>query len=226
MKILIVAATAFEVKGITQVALIQGIPVSVAISSVHQTDILITGVGAVQVAFHLARFADNYDFVLNIGIAGSFKPSICIGDVVVVTSDCFGDYGIDDNGKFITLSQAGLMSGVNQFANDIIFNPWIDSIEYASKLKHCNGVTVGTASGSLGVIDHLVKTWNPDIETMESAAVFYACISLSKRFLCLRAISNFVEPRNRSAWKVNDALSNLKVHVLNIITELGVARMG
>lgn len=222
MKILILAATAFEVKKYTHHTLSQGIPVEVNLLGHHQADILITGVGAVQTAFHLARVADNYDFILNIGIAGSFNQSIGIGEVVTVSHDCFGDYGIDDNGQFFTLSQVGLTIEDKFFTNDLMFNPWINKIDYTKKIRKCKGVTVGTASGSFEVIEKLVKVWNPDVETMESAAVFYTCLHLNKPFLCVRAISNFVEPRNRSNWNINEALSNLQTHVLNIIKELDV----
>lgn len=225
MRILLVAATFFEVKNFTKHPVENGKPQKVEINSNHSIDIIITGVGAVPTAFFVTRFAADYDFVLNIGIAGSYCKSINLGQVVVVAQDCFGDYGIDDNGNFISLMQAGLLDQACLIKADIMTNSWIERINCITKYKKVIGLTLGTASGSTTAIDRVKSTWNPDIETMESAAVFYACLILNKPFLCLRAISNMVEPRNKQNWRIQDAISNLHHEVLNIINELSVTNL-
>jgi futalosine hydrolase len=44
---------------------------------------------------------------------------------------------------------------------------------------------------------------------MEGAAVFYACLYAGVPFAQVRSISNWVEPRNRANWKLDEAISNL-----------------
>lgn len=224
MRILIVSATALEIKTFVDHATELGRPFPIPISSMHQTDFLVTGVGAVPTAFHLAMFAKGYDFILNIGIAGCYNPKYGMGQVVAVRQDAFGDYGIDDNGAFVSLSGAGLMD--KRFPNntDVMINPLYNRC-FAISVPWADGITMGTATGSLDSINRQKKVWNPDIETMESAAVFYSCILLNKPFLCIRAISNVVEPRNRNSWKIQEALLNLHHEVLNLLTIIGAEKL-
>lgn len=222
MRILIVAATFFEVKNFTKHPIAVGQPLKLELNTNHSVDILITGVGAVPTAFCITKFAADYDFVLNVGIAGSYKNSINIGQVVIVTQDCFGDYGLDDNGNFISLLQAGLLDQTSSIKTDFMINPWIEQVHCLSQYMKVKGLTLGTASGSSSTINKIKNIWNSDIETMESAAVFYTCLQLSKPFICIRAISNMVEPRNKLNWRIQDAISNLHHEVLNIIDELHV----
>ncbi|HRR11988.1 MAG TPA: hypothetical protein P5139_08260, partial [Tenuifilum sp.] len=58
------------------------------------------------------------------------------------------------------------------------------------------------------------------IETMESAAVFYVCLKLGKPFFCLRAVSNYVEPRNRQNWKIDIAVQNLWNELVLLVSYL------
>ena len=44
---------------------------------------------------------------------------------------------------------------------------------------------------------------------MEGAAFFYACLSAGLEPVQLRAISNYVEPRNREAWRMREAITAL-----------------
>ena len=216
MKILVVAATELEVKGLLKEPAETGVPYRLFDVSENSVDVLITGVGAVPTAFCLARFVEDYDFILNVGIAGSYSSNISIGQVVVVDWDCFGDYGIDDNGLFISLSKAGFANA--SYDVNSLSNPWLKKVDIPEYLVKVRGVTLGTASGSEQSIGKIKQLWNPDIETMEGAAVFYVCLQLDKPFICLRAISNFVEPRNKSKWRIKEALDNLNTEVFKFIS--------
>lgn len=46
---------------------------------------------------------------------------------------------------------------------------------------------------------------------MEGAAFFYACLSAGVPCAQVRAVSNYVERRNRAAWKLGDAIAALAV---------------
>jgi futalosine hydrolase len=168
-------------------------------------DVLISGIGAVPTIFNLCNVANNYHFIVNAGIAGSFNLDIPLGSVVLVSQDSLADYGIDSNGNFVQIDET-------QFSNPsqplrYLTCPYVN--RFNKVFPEVNGITLSTVSGSLERIRSLQEKWNADIETMESAAVFYYCLNRNIPFIGVRAISNYVETRNRNAWKVELAVKNL-----------------
>lgn len=211
MKILIASATATELGTIATFGQNIGMAQRVDLCQRHSVQTLITGVGVAATTFSLARNASNFDLVLSVGIAGSYNPCRPIAEVVRVTSDCFADYGIDDNGTFTPLHKAELCANPDIMQN-ISFQ--IDNI------INVKGITVGTASGSTESIRKNIERWNPDIETMENAAVFYVCNLLNIPFVCLRAISNKVEPRNKNSWQIMPAICALQQRAIEIVNSI------
>ena len=217
MKILIVSATAKE-NGLTCSELSKGIVARIKEPFKHDVDALVTGVGAVPTTFFLTRAIDGYQLVINIGIAGSFKPDYPLGSVVCVKEDAFGDYGIDERGTFRSLAESNLLAKEEfPFHGDTLVNPWLRDKFIEVNLPMVRGVTLSTASGSEERIKGIKKYWNADIETMESASVFYVCNLLGVKFVCLRAISNLIEPRDRSKWEFEKAVNSLTAEVRKII---------
>lgn len=224
--ILIVAATSFEIANITKgIAVTEGEVVSIRSQNGFNICVLVTGVGAAPTAYHLGKALvnSNIRFVLNLGIAGAYSKALAIGDVTLVTQDVFADYGIDDNGKFKTLSQQPLVNP-NSFPYK---DGWLLSVtdehivkKAVSHLKRVKGITVSTATGSTLLVEKWSKLYNPDIETMEGAAVFYSCLQAKKPFVCLRAISNRVEVRNRDAWNIPLAISSLSAQAEALLKKL------
>ncbi len=220
MKILVVTATAFECRFDIGFESRIGLPIKASEFLNHHVDVLTAGVGAVPTAFALTKCANEYDLIINIGIAGSYTPKYSIGEVVCVKEDTFGDYGIDDKGVFKPLS--GLNFEGNSMYSSTLFmnNQWVESIFKTINLPMVKGVTLSTASGSNGVINKVKSIWNADIETMEGASVFYVCKQLNKPFICIRAISNLVEPRDKSRWEISKAIGNLDKALRQLILSL------
>jgi futalosine hydrolase len=54
---------------------------------------------------------------------------------------------------------------------------------------------------------------------MEGAAFFYSCAQAGLPSIQLRAISNWVEPRNRDAWNIPLAISNLNQTIAQLLSE-------
>ena len=52
---------------------------------------------------------------------------------------------------------------------------------------------------------------------MEGAAFMYACMIQGIAHAQVRAVSNFVEKRNRDAWKIADAIRSLGHAALSIL---------
>jgi futalosine hydrolase len=185
---------------------------------------LITGVGSVATAWAMKSWFEangKPDLAINAGIAGSYNEELVPGDVVMPYTDCFADVGIDDNGRFITLFEAGL-SDENEFPfKDGQLNS--DPV-YFKKLKNIikpvRAITLNTATGSELVRVKWMKKYNPDIETMEGATFFYICTLEEIPFLAIRAISNRVEPRDKSKWEIALALNNLSEKLREILLTL------
>ena len=98
------------------------------------TEILVTGVGGISMAWalqkRLAAGPSPY-LAINAGIAGSYVSTLRIGDVVLTGSDCFADLGIDDNGIFRPLFSAGLAGpDTFPFTGGRIYcsNRWLDKL--------------------------------------------------------------------------------------------------
>jgi futalosine nucleosidase len=212
IKVLLIAATDAEAEAFRK---IQGIKSCQDGFLLGQSEVrlLVTGVGSIATSWAMTKWLSSNsrpDLAINIGIAGSFRDDIKIGDVVVPVSDCFADAGIETVTGFITLEEAGLADPDRfPFTGGKI----IAENKYCSMalnfLKPAKAITVNSASGSQESIDRMLKKYNPDIETMEGATFFYICSGEKLPFLALRSISNKVEPRNKDKWNIPLALGNL-----------------
>ncbi len=213
MKILLIAATEAEIAPLTEYIEPFRTPANGQSYAFGNADIslLITGVGMVATAYNLTKelVKDQYDMVLQVGVGGAFSNSIAIGDVVVVERDRFADFGAEDNGKYIDIFNLGLLQ-----ANEKPFtNRWLEvpATEWFAEfgLKKVNGVTVNTVSGTVATIGRIIDSCNPDVESMEGAAMHYVCLLEGVQFVQIRAISNYVEPRDKSKWQMGKAIKNL-----------------
>ena len=76
-----------------------------------EIDILITGVGMIATTFKLTKVLsqNDYDIVINAGIAGAFFEELEIGEVVEVSSEQFPEIGAEDHNSFISIFELGLL---------------------------------------------------------------------------------------------------------------------
>lgn len=195
MKLLIVAATEAEIAP----TLAHFNLTSNNFIETEKFDVLVTGVGMTATAFALGqKLGDKYSLVLNVGIAGSFDRDIELGELVNITRDTFAELGAEDYENFITLPQLGF--GENEFSS---------STDTELTLRKVTGITVNKVHGNAKSIEKSIALYHPQTESMEGAAVFYACGQLNIPALQIRSISNYVEPRNRESWKIGLAVKNL-----------------
>lgn len=194
-KILLVAATEIELP-----------PVDGQFSNLS-VESLVTGVGMVATTFVLtnALLKMDFDLVVNVGIAGSFKKEIVIGEVLQVTSDRLVELGAEDHDRFLSADQMKLVD-----LKDLEFT----SNTVLPRMKSAKGITVNKVHGNEHSIAAISKQFSPDVESMEGAAVGYVCSKLKISWVQIRSISNMVEPRNREAWNIPLAVKNLHKEVL------------
>lgn len=202
LKVLISAATERELSSLRG-STIPGI----------EADFLLTGVGPVATTFNLMdHFTRNPipDIVINSGIAGSFSPDYPVGRVVVVGSDSFGDLGIEKEGRFFSLFDAGFENPDDSPYKNGMVHPSQELLNIAGTgWPVVKAITVNTSSGNSDTIGRLIARFKPDIETMEGAAFYYACSRLGLNAIAIRSISNMVLPGDRSGWNIDLALKAL-----------------
>ena len=207
MKILVVAATRAEVAecchtfNLAEGDFIQN----------PRFDLLITGVGMTATAFALGQHlspSSDYKLVVNLGIAGCYDRNIPLGSLVNVVSDEFSELGAENKDEFLTIDAMGF--GKSRYT--------AKNIPASLNLPEVNGITINKVHGNRASIAAISQRLNPITESMEGAAVFYSCEQLDIPCIQIRSISNYVEERNRDAWKIGLAVKNLNNWAIEFLT--------
>ena len=92
--------------------------------------------------------------------------------------------------------------------------------EVIDGLVRVEGITVNTVHGEEESIKRVLSRVNPGVETMEGAAFFYVCKREGQACAQIRAISNYVEKRDKGSWEIELALKNLSTVTLDILKAL------
>lgn len=228
MKLLIVAATAFEIKPLLDHFCLTGNSSGQAVKDTEnfcQTTFLITGIGMVATAYFLGQklAKEEFDLVINAGIAGSFNPSIGPGTVVNVVEDDFPEFGAEDKNEFLSVFDLGFYKRDQlPFTNGKLMCQYDPEkikplTEHISDLPRVSSITSNTIRGNKASIEKIKRRFPADIETMEGAAFFFGCRSSEVSCLQIRSISNYVEERNKSNWQTGLAVRNLNKFLLKLI---------
>lgn len=208
MRILFVAATEFEISGFIESQK----------SKVKSQNIsfLITGVGMVATAFALGRelATNQYNLAINLGIAGSFDRDIALGDIIEITEDTIAELGAEDDATFLPISQMGF--GESNFKA----SKQLSTIYTGQSIRQASAITVNTVHGNEESIQKIQQRLNVQIESMEGAAFFFACREAGVPCLQIRAVSNYVEKRNRDAWQIGLAVKNLNTFAMELLNSL------
>jgi futalosine hydrolase len=207
MQILLIAATATEIE-----------PIAAANS---QVDVLITGVGVPSTIYHLQKRIHqlDYDFIIQAGVAGSFSNEIALGQVVLVKQDCFADLGIEEKGNYTPVFNTAFADKDEfPFSNGWLMNA-DENLKYLD-LQKAKAITVNKVSDSELQKQQFIQTFNADIESMEGAGLHYVCLQEQIPFLQIRSISNHVGERDKTKWKINQAIENLNTELKILINGL------
>ncbi|QGY43014.1 futalosine hydrolase [Maribellus comscasis] len=226
MKILIVAATWMEVKLLIDefdfVAEKTHFLYEYQLAG-NRIDVLIAGIGTTFATFHLTTTLQktSYHLVLNVGVAASFTNDLKIGEVVNVISEEFADLGVEEKRQFLTLFESGFMEGNEfPFENGILKATPSNGLMNLNKVR---GITANKSHGENSSIAALKAKFSAHVESTEGAAVLYVCIWYGIPCYEIRAISNYVAPREVAQWNIPLALENLKTSVLEVLTKVTIA---
>ena len=195
MSILIAAATKMEIQTFLDLN--------------PNAEYLITGVGAAATVFQLMnRIESNkYDFITQVGLAGTYSNELILGESVIVERDCFADLAVWENKKIINVNDLGFTN-----PNDFPFeNGWLVNHKVSfnsTQAKKVKAVTVNLLTDELSYVEAMRMKYNAAVESMEGAALHYVCIQKNIPFLQIRGISNQVGERDKSKWQFKEAIQS------------------
>jgi futalosine hydrolase len=172
-------------------------------------DIIYTGIGILKTTYTLMDYLSHRhpDGWIQAGIGGAFDQALPIGNVYHIQSEMISGFGAEDvDGRILDAFTLG-WSDPDRFP----FTAGVLECPYHSFLlmPEATGMTTFHAHGDQKNIDELRHQSHGQVENLEGAAFFY--ISLLKKipFLSIRSISNVVEARDKSKWKMEMAIQNL-----------------
>lgn len=169
---------------------------------------LVTGCGpaaaAAVLALELGR-ATAPSLVVGVGVAGAYPDAgVGIGTVVRVDHDGFCDLGAEDGDGFLEIWDLGFPdTGVERRFS-------LAAPGFLEKLDSAVGTTCSVCTGSESTARARRARTGAAVETMEGAAWALACARTGTPLAQVRAISNLAGPRDRSAWRLPEALSALE----------------
>lgn len=176
-------------------------------------DVLAGGVGpaaaAASTAAALAKH--NYDLVVVAGIGGGFAGRAEIGSLVVASEIVAADLGAESPAGFLSLEELGL--GASRIPVDARLSKRVMEALRSAGLPVCYGpvLTLSTVTGTQATAEKLAeRVPGAAAEAMEGYGAAVAAQACGLPVLEVRAISNRVGPRDRSAWRITEALALLE----------------
>lgn len=190
--------------------------------TVNSIEILITGVGLMAATHALTKaiLTDRPGMIIQAGVAGSLDKELALASVVAVKTETIGDIGVVEKNRFRSVFDLALLSGETF--------PWKErKLENKSDLLSTCGlplveaVSINEISTSPEKITYYQKNLSAQVESMEGAALHYVCLNENIPFLQLRSISNFIGERDKSKWKMKEAIENLNGELQRILKTIG-----
>ncbi|KWX76325.1 hypothetical protein AML91_10640 [Paenibacillus jilunlii] len=175
-------------------------------------DVIAAGAGTAAAAAGTAAAlaAGSYGCVVSAGIGGGFPGRAPVGSLVVASEMTDAALGAETPEGFRSAAELGFGSVTVPAERGTV--QALAAALAAAGLAVSTGpvLTVSTATGTAGTAAALAAR-HPEAaaEAMEGHGVAVAAQALGIAALELRAISNPVGPRDRAAWKINEALDAL-----------------
>lgn len=214
MHLLLVSATDFEISKPIVWPDSNSLP-----NNASKPELLISGIGQLQTAYSLQKKIQVFRpaLVLQAGIGGSPSASD-LGKVFVIRSELLADLGMMEKSGFRSLSEMGLDQPDRfPFRQGKLINPYTQLLEWTG-LPARDGLTVNEIKSS----DTPGFQLNPKqiVESMEGAALHYVCLMEKIPFLQIRSVSNVLGDRDKSRWKLKEAMENLHETLTLLIQKL------
>jgi len=176
---------------------------------------IISGIGKANAAMATAILIERFDpsIIILYGIAGAYPmKGLITGDVAIAEKEIYGDEGVLTPEGFYGTEFIGiplLKKGRRRFFNEFPLNKGLirRAKRYIKRQLICgNFVTVSTSTGKTERGIELRNRYDAICENMEGAAVAQVCEAFGKGLIEIRGVSNIVEDRDTSRWRIEEAV--------------------
>ncbi|WEK53513.1 MAG: futalosine hydrolase [Candidatus Cohnella colombiensis] len=186
-------------------------------------EVKLAGVGPVAATINTAKalIGNEYSYIISAGIAGGFEDRAEIGSIVVASEMIAGDLGAETPEGFSSLNELGFGSTIIK-ADTSLSNRYMETLSASAIVPVHLGpiITMSTVTGTAATASRLASRIPGVIaEGMEGFGVASAAQAYGLSALEIRTISNCVGPRDKSAWRIGDALLSLE-QAFTIIPEV------
>jgi len=178
-----------------------------------RVDVVLAGVGPAASAASTAKAlsADDYGLVVSAGIGGGFAGRAEVGSLVVASEIVAADLGVETADGFSSLDELGF--GSTHVPLDTSLVERVAGLMLAAGLPVITGpvLSVSTVTGTAAsAAEMAARVPGAASEAMEGYGVAIAANDKGTPVLEIRAISNLVGPRDRTAWRIKEALELLE----------------
>ena len=185
----------------------------------EKPELLISGIGQLQTAYALQKKLGNHrpGLIIQAGIGGTLTPED-LGKSFVIVSEQIADLGAQEKGGFRNIFEMGLAGSDDfPFRDGKLPNPYRNLLSWTA-LPQSDGITVNEIKPEK--ISSVQRNRLPVVESMEGAALHYVCLMEKIPFSQIRAISNIVGERNKTHWKLKEAINDLNKSLISLIQKL------
>ncbi len=171
--------------------------------------VAVLGVGAVafsanlsSVLTSLSKNGFSISTVVALGICGAYPASkIQVGQVVRIASETVGDLGYREaDNSFVPWSPVAI------YECDCALQGQFADLKSLPAVK---GLTVNCCTGTAAEAQMRESIFGCQVESMEGAAAVSLCNALGISVIEIRAVSNIATTRDKSQWKIKEALEKL-----------------
>ncbi|PZD94912.1 futalosine hydrolase [Paenibacillus sambharensis] len=172
------------------------------------------GVGPVAAAVSTTRAlasASDYSLVISAGIGGGFAGQADIGSIVVASEIIAADLGAETAEGFSSLEHLGF--GSSRLGTDQAASKRLEEALRAAGMpvRLAPVLTLATVTGTAEKAAELAgRVPGAAAEAMEGFGAAWAASVFQLPVMEIRAISNAVGPRDRAAWRIQDAFQSLE----------------
>jgi futalosine hydrolase len=195
--------------------------------------LVVAGIGAVNTAHALSGYFATHQkpsLVIQTGIAGAYVPSgLAVGSVVLADTEIYGDLGVltvdgwqpmEAVGIPLVAARDGRPARFNYFPLDETLVARASGIGGSLITRTGPFLTLSIVTGVRALGDKLHDRFGALCESMEGAAAAHVCALHDIPFLEVRGISNLVEDRDRSKWRIKEAAEAAQTVALKLAESL------
>ena len=196
--------------------------------------VVLTGIGAVNTAHALTRemlAQPPPSLVIQTGVAGAYVPAgLEVGSSVLASEEVYADVGVITTEGWLSAEEIGIPLVAATATRPPRFNRFpLDERLVARASAVCGPLlartgrflTLSQVTGTRAGGDALCARFDALCESMEGAAAAHVCALHDVPFLEVRGISNLVEDRDRSRWRIREAAESAQRVVRHLLEHLG-----